>query len=317
MKNIKNILVLLLLLISTPSFAFMPSVGIWGVDSEDNGQPGRGFQIEAENGIIVFTYFGYRPDGSSTFYYASGPIVNNTFTAQLLDIQGGTTLGGAHQNAVVAGNAGNVTVNFTSGKHGIIAFPGEPQRAISKRPFGYADGPDGLLGTWMLTQILGVGPLTEIHTLVTNTGLSTTTGNGMVASASVDFVCELQVTGEFTGQVVCSDMPQITFADSYIFKFSGDRGTGTAVFKLSTGGLSPFREAHVLRTATKNGIKTGLNNGTIESSFIHSQPIPSSQESSAKEQATTEKSLSEEDSIKLEALKTWTQQAQAIMQGAN
>lgn len=118
MINVKYILALLLLLISSPGLAFMPAAGMWGIDSEDNGLPGRGFQIEAENGIIVFTYFGYRPDGSGMFHIASGPIINNTVTSALLNIQGGTAMRGVHQDALVSGSPGAVTINFTSGKHG-------------------------------------------------------------------------------------------------------------------------------------------------------------------------------------------------------
>lgn len=309
-------IILLASFFSTPSLAFMPATGIWGVDSENNGLPGRGFQVETENGIVVFTYFGYRADGSSVFYYASGPIVNNTFTSSLLNIQGGTVLGGAHQNATVTDSAGTVTINFTSGTHGVIAFPGEPRRAISKMPFGYADGPDGLLGTWLLTEIIGQIPFSEMHTLVTNSGIKSTTGNGFVTTASTDFACEFQISGTFAGQVICMDLPQATFADAYMFKFSGDRGAGVATFVLSSGELATFKDAHILRIATKNGIKTGINDGTVQSLTTHSQLVQTPSPIQPREQLTTEKSLSEEDMAKAEALKAWAVEAQAIIQRA-
>ena len=316
MFNVKSLLALLLALISGPVLAFMPTTGMWGVDSENNGLPGRGFQIEAENGIMIFTYFGYRPDGSGTFHVASGPIINNTFTSALLNTQGGTSMGGVHQDATVIGSAGNVTINFTSGKHGLIAFPGEPQRAISKRPFGYADGPDGLLGTWLLTEMIGQIPLSEMHILTTNTGLSTETGNGIVVTLANDFACELQISGVFAGVVVCIDYPQVTNADTYYFKFSGDRGAGTAIYKLSSGQFSSFKEAHILRIATKSGIKTGLNEGTPESLTVHSQLVQTQPSTQLREGSFPEKSLSEEDIAKYEALKVWTLEAQAILQNA-
>lgn len=112
MRNVKYTVALLLLLISSSALAFMPATGLWGVDSEDNGLPGRGFQIEAENGIIVLTYFGYRSDGSSVFYIASGPIINNNFTSALLNIQGGISLGGVHKDASISGSPGLVTIIF-------------------------------------------------------------------------------------------------------------------------------------------------------------------------------------------------------------
>lgn len=48
--------------------AFTPANGLWGINAELNGSPGRGFQIEVENETVVLTYYGYRPDGSSAFF---------------------------------------------------------------------------------------------------------------------------------------------------------------------------------------------------------------------------------------------------------
>lgn len=314
MLNIKNVLAFVLLVISSSAWSFIPATGIWGIDSEDNGLPGRGFQIEAENGVIVFTYFGYRPDGSTAFNYAAGPVVNNTFTATLLNLNGGTTLGGPHQNATVIDPAGTVTINFTSGKHGVIALPGEPQRAISKRPFGYADGPDGLLGTWLLTEMLGQSALSKMRTLSNKTGISSSFGNGMVITASGNFACEFVISDTLAGGVICIDSPQVTYSDTYYFKFSGDRGTGVIRYKLASGEYSALHEAHVLRVATKNGIKTGLNDGTEQSLTTHSQLVQTASFTQPREQLATEKSLSEEDMAKSEALKAWALEAQAIMQ---
>ena len=213
MRNVKFTLALLLLLISSSALAFMPATGLWGVDSEDNGLPGRGFQIEAENGIIVLTYFGYRSDGSSVFYIASGPISNNIFTSPLLDIQGGTSLGGIHKDASISGSPGLVTIIFTS-------------------------------------------------------------GNRVVSTAGSDFLCEFQITGVLTGAAECGGQ-QGTGSVLYKFKFSGDKGTGTASVRLPTGEISAPHEMHALRIATENGVKTGINDGTDTSLTIHSQLAPS------------------------------------------
>ena len=274
MLNLKIIVAFLCFLICSPAWAFMPAAGMWGVDSEDNGLPGRGFQIEAENGIVVFTYFGYRADGSSVFYFAAGPIVNNTFTASLLDLQGGTSLGGPHQNASLLDPAGTVTIIFSSGKHGIISLPSEPQRAISKRPFGYFDGHDGLLGTWLFTRIQGLTPYSQMKKLINNTGKSTDTGNGIVTTAELDFFCEFQVSGELAGIVVCGDVSEVVGSVFYVLKYSGDRGEGVAAVQLSSSGdFSADQEMHALRISTKNGIKTGLNDGTGESISVKSQLV--------------------------------------------
>lgn len=264
MPLIKNLLcAFILILLSQSAWAFMPTTGIWGVDSEDNGLPGRGFQIEAENEIIVFTYFGYRPDGSSVFYYASGPIVNNTFTAPLLDLHDGTTFGGEYQAAKLYEPAGTVTLNFTNGTKGFITLPDEPQRAISKRPFGYANNPEGLLGTWVFTSIVGLSALSEVRNLSVITGDSTPNGSGIVTNADQTFICEHQVSGSLAGYVLCSKYPFVANSTRYTLQISGDKGTGTSVFKISSTVLSDIASAHAIRVRTKTGKKTGLNEGAL------------------------------------------------------
>ncbi|RFC34952.1 MAG: hypothetical protein DID92_2727744384 [Candidatus Nitrotoga sp. SPKER] len=312
MLNIKNLIAVTILFLSTSAFAFMPAAGMWGVDSENNGLPGRGFQIEAENGIIVFTYFGYRADGSSMFYYASGPLVNNTFTAQLLDVQGGTPMGGDHKNAVVAGSPGNVTINFTSGKHGFIEFPGEPQRAISTRPFGYADGPDGLLGTWLLTSINGQLPTTELRNLNVDVGTSSANGNGIVSNALRSFACEFQTSGSLSGSVVCFNYPQVSGARTYLFKFSGDKANGISFTQVGSDSYSADQSAYGTRIALKTGEQTGLNDGTGPSLTQHS--LPSESVSSNPSLLTNvNKSASLEDNAKWDALQRWVSQVIEIL----
>ena len=314
MTTVKNILACLMLVASSSVFAFMPAAGIWGVDSEDNGLPGRGFQIEAENEIMIFTYFGYRPDGSGTFHVASGPIINNTFTSALLNTQGGTSMGGVHQDAAVAGSAGNVTINFTSGKHGFITFPGEPQRAISKRPFGYAEGPDGLLGTWLFTMVVGQTPFSEVRNLSSKTGTRTTTGNGIVTNSTANFTCEYQISGTLAGIVACFNLPVVTGSQVYFLKISGDKGDGVALSLLASGSVSTSQNGYANRIATKSGIKTGLTDGSTASLTQHSQLAPDQASSHATEQLSNEKSMSSEDLANAEALKTLALQTQVVIQ---
>ncbi|MEO6423167.1 MAG: hypothetical protein ABIR84_10935 [Candidatus Nitrotoga sp.] len=325
MLNLKSVVVALILAISSSAWAFMPANGMWGVDSEDNGLPGRGFQIEVENEIMVLTYFGYRADGSSVFYYAAGPIANNTFTASLLDLRDGTSFGSVYKPASLLNPAGTVTMNFTSGKHGFITLPGEKKRAVSKRPFGYADGPDGLLGQWMLSTIVADDIFTGARTFNRKLGASST-GNGVVTTASTDVGCEFQVSGEFAEMVLCVDIPLTFDTDIFAFKFSGDHGTGiyywvTAMTGDTPSSFSSNYEAHALRLATKTGAKTGLNDGTKTSLSTHALRMPakilvnhSAKNLEKKNSSGMEKSLSQEDSIKTAALAAWASEVRAIMQ---
>ncbi len=129
-----------------------PSVGLWAVTAEENGQPGRGLTIEEEAGTLVLTVYGYDSGGKPRFYQSVGTVSNNSFTGSLNQYSGGTTFGGPWQSATQAGTAGQVTINFTDGKSGTITFPGESAKAISK--FDWLSGLNAAvsptLGLWVI-----------------------------------------------------------------------------------------------------------------------------------------------------------------------
>jgi hypothetical protein len=110
----------------------VPSDGLWVVNAENNGQPGRGFQIEQHAGLLVFTYYGYDATGQETWYLAAGAMSGSTFTGILTEYGGGTILGGTYSPSTSTGSAGTVTLSFTSSTTGTIALPGESAKAISK-----------------------------------------------------------------------------------------------------------------------------------------------------------------------------------------
>jgi hypothetical protein len=66
-----------------PALAVTPQNGAWSIDPENNGQPGRGFQLETQNSVLVLTFYGYDNTGNSTFYLMSAPIVNSTASGDL------------------------------------------------------------------------------------------------------------------------------------------------------------------------------------------------------------------------------------------
>ncbi len=109
-----------------------PLNGLWAIDSESNGQPGRGFQIEERGGLLVLTFYGYSASGSASWYLAAGTMSGSTFTGELMGYRGGTVLGRTYAPANPSGGAGTVVVTFTSNAKGTITLPGEPPKAISK-----------------------------------------------------------------------------------------------------------------------------------------------------------------------------------------
>lgn len=116
--------------------AATPEPGLWAVDAEQTGQPGRGMQIDLQNGALVLTVYGYRADGSAQWYLSAGPLGATGYSGPLDQYEGGASLGGTVQPARPAGSAGTVTLEFSDSTHGRITLPGESPKAISKLRFG-------------------------------------------------------------------------------------------------------------------------------------------------------------------------------------
>jgi alpha-tubulin suppressor-like RCC1 family protein len=133
---------------------FSPSGGLWVVDAENNGQPGRGFQIEIRNNVMVATVYAYDGSGNSIFYLASGAVSSNSFTGDLNYYSGGMSFGAAQKSATLTGAAGKVSISFTDSTHGTITFPGEAAKKISK--FNWSATPGSLTtsnpvgGLWVI-----------------------------------------------------------------------------------------------------------------------------------------------------------------------
>lgn len=110
----------------------IPMSGLWAIDGEVNGQPGRGFNIEVHNGILAITVFAYDQAGNDVFYQAAGAYSGNTFSGPLNYYANGTSFGGPPRSAVLSGSAGSVTMTFTGSTHGTIVLPGETAKSFSK-----------------------------------------------------------------------------------------------------------------------------------------------------------------------------------------
>jgi len=120
------------------SLPLLPVTGLWAIDAEVTGQPGRGFTIEVQNSLLVLTVFGYTVSGDNTFFQAAGSLSNGSMQAPLNTYRGGTPFGGPISSAQAAGSPGTVTLSFVDAGHGTITFPGESAKAISK--FNWSTG---------------------------------------------------------------------------------------------------------------------------------------------------------------------------------
>jgi hypothetical protein len=118
-----------------------PDDGLWVIDAENNGQSGRGFQLEVRGGVLVFTYYGYGGDGSGLWALSAGPMSGNGYSGSLDTYAGGTALGGDYQPAAKTGSLGVLSLAFTSASQGTITLPSEGTRAISRFPFAGSASP--------------------------------------------------------------------------------------------------------------------------------------------------------------------------------
>ena len=117
---------------STPTIPNPPSNGLWSIDEGNPGDSGRGFQLELQDNVMVFTYYGYNADGTAQWYLAAGSFANGSFSALMYPYEGGTYLGGPYHAASPIESVGTVSITFSSSNKGTIILPNEQPKGISK-----------------------------------------------------------------------------------------------------------------------------------------------------------------------------------------
>ena len=119
------------------ALAALPQPGIWAFGAEVSGKPGRGLQIDRQGGeTVVLTYYGYRDDGSATFYQAAGKMTDGkNFVADLVEYQNGRTLGGRGKEADAGRVLGKVRMNFPTSSSATITLPGEKAQSVYRYVF--------------------------------------------------------------------------------------------------------------------------------------------------------------------------------------
>lgn len=127
-----------------------PQIGTWAIDEEVDGKPGRGFQIDVQNNVLVLYFYGYESGGEATFWLAAGRIPDGSdeLTAELGAYEGGMAFGDPFRNATYVGARGQVTIRFSSLTRGEICLPNESCKAISAFNFGFEASSSELLGLW-------------------------------------------------------------------------------------------------------------------------------------------------------------------------
>ena len=122
---------------SAAAWAALPQPGLWSFTAEASSKPGRGLQIDRQGGeAVVVSYYGYREDGTATFYQATGKITDGkNFSADLMEYQNGRALGGKVRDGEVGRNMGKVRLTFTTASTASITLPGEKAQTVSRYTF--------------------------------------------------------------------------------------------------------------------------------------------------------------------------------------
>jgi hypothetical protein len=279
---------------TTSAGASIPQPGLWIVDAEATGKPGRGFQIDLQNRTLVFTYYGYKFGGAPTFFLASGPLTDaGSFEAQLMEYQGGTTLGGPQQDAVAKNSAGLVSVRFVSPTAGLITFPGEPEKSISRFSFadtsvrlksgnfdgvtyGISSSPDSTKFTFSLSN--GSLTLTRAATIAgTCTFNGTYTLAGTALQSSGTYSCSDATNGTYR-----ADGLQVDENGLYSAAFYRKKTGTTAEIKEVHAGSSALAPAALITTLPRmRGFQIGANAGWSNKADSRWQNLSSATESGA------------------------------------
>lgn len=135
--------------------AISPMTGGWVITDENNGEPGRGLQLEVQNGVLVLSFYGYLGTGSARWWIAAGSFSanSNELVMDFTAFQGGTPFGGNFSSAESVGSAGQVTVRFSNIDVGEICLPNEPCKEMRAFNFGFSNNAPALLGLWVANGI--------------------------------------------------------------------------------------------------------------------------------------------------------------------
>lgn len=244
------------LALSSFAHAFAPQSGSWVINSEVNGQPGRGFSLDVQNETLVITMYAYESSGLPTFYVGSNKLTNNQTAVDVAKFAGGRFLGGGDRTATNSGNVGKVNLRFTSGTKGFITLPGEAEKEITRFNFGFPAVAQTLRGIWTLTSLPASGQsLTSDFVNLVSTEAGTTNGNGLAISADGLFGCEHQISGVNAGTVLCVKInAQGNLLRAYNFFLSVNEGEGIS----AVSSTAPSQLLVVRRLTNPGLVGTGI-----------------------------------------------------------
>jgi len=194
---------ILLMAIAGSATAFQPRSGVWANLNES----GSGYTIEIQEGVLVITIYSYQSGGAPQWYLASGPMTNDqhNFTGTLDKYVGGQCISCVYAGRPsLAGNDGTLSILFLSETSATLTLPGGRTTTIQSFNFGIGDPPTGLLGEWVFFYDVGTTTVANRFDFTSVLPPSSPEGSGIAADLARVAGCELQISGEVAGMVVCA-----------------------------------------------------------------------------------------------------------------
>jgi hypothetical protein len=144
--------------------SFQPESGLWWNASES----GRGFNIEVQDSLLLFSGYLYDRTGAAQWYVAQGPYshTGHEFRGSLLAFRGGQCMGCSYSAPSSLPSPGELILRFSTASSGTLFWPGGAV-SISRAIYGSRVDVGRLLGTWSLstsTSAGQVGDWFEFHT---------------------------------------------------------------------------------------------------------------------------------------------------------
>ncbi|GAB2466647.1 hypothetical protein GCM10027082_17780 [Comamonas humi] len=180
----------------------MPANGVWMVADEIDGAPGRGLNVDVQDGIAMLQMFDYGRDGRSSFHAMAAPYeAGSVARGPLLRYQQGRYFGSGPLVASLAEDAGELRLAMehesTPGSRrpgrateGTITLPGEPAKRITKLTLGIeASLPEQLLGSWHMLFRSSDPAASRERDFSRVFSLQTIDHDGVVYSAGRDVAC--------------------------------------------------------------------------------------------------------------------------------
>ncbi len=172
-------------------------------------EPGRGMNIDHQNGVLVANVYAYNADGSAQWWQAAGPTSYSsgegkiTFSQSLTKYRNGQCLTCSYSGSPSSSEDGHLEIVFQTETRAEVTFPGDRKSAMVPYRFGVGDKAHGMLGMWFFTYVINTSVYTvpyQFASIETSQGVTMAmTANGRAGCVPrEDIAREVMVCVELT-----------------------------------------------------------------------------------------------------------------------